>query len=162
MGDHFNWLMGAALPYFNFLVFLGLAVYFFKNPLKLKTKTKRDEYLKAVEALEVKKREVEAMNRELVELSAAIDDQVAAMEKSAKTFTETHLGHVKEDAKREIDKITKTAEVRLASEFLRLESELRSKIVLESEKNLESIISKQLDSAKSRAFSKRAIEAITG
>lgn len=162
MGDHFNWLTGAVLPYFNFLVFLGLAVYFFKNPLKMKTKTKRDEYMKAVEALEVKKREVEAMNKELSTLSAAIEDQVTAMEQSAKVFSDTHLGHVKEEARREIEKITKIAETRIASEFVRLENELKQKIISESEIKLESMVKSQLDSSKSKTFSERSFKTISG
>lgn len=125
--EHVNLITGIILPYFNFALFLGLCVYFFRKPLAAMALNRRKEFERAIqEATKVKDdalRKNQELTQRLRQLGAEVEaiksGAAQAAEKDAQRMVadaETLARNLIEDARRMAD-----AEVDRAKNALKVE-----------------------------------------
>ena len=88
MEDHFDVLMGVILPYANFAIFLGLAIYFFRKPAAAAAKKRREQYSKLVaEATAARDAAVSKLN-ELKNREESLSDELASIKADSRVSAE--------------------------------------------------------------------------
>jgi F0F1-type ATP synthase membrane subunit b/b' len=125
--EHVEPLMGIILPYANFFIFLGLAVYFFKKPARAAAAAKKQQFDKlmaeatqardaAVAKLEELKRRQAGLDREIEALKQT--SEITAKQESEKILADAErlANHLRAEARRIAD-----AEVEKARAALRRE-----------------------------------------
>ena len=127
--EHLDLFKGVFLPYANFFIFMALAIYFFRKPLRLMAEKRRAKFDAALKQAQEAKEIAEAKNRELSLRLAKLDQEVSEIRRltndtgqfEAKRIVEeaNQLGtHLKEEAKRLAN-----------AEIERARAELRQEIV---------------------------------
>lgn len=127
MEHEIDMLMGVILPYANFFIFVGLAVYFFRKPAKEAATKKRHEFTRVMD--EAKKsfdeanEKLKVLQTRQANLKTEIEEYIRTSEQSAKQEAERIVQeaerlahHLKEEAKR-----IASAEVQKARASLRQE-----------------------------------------
>ncbi len=143
--ENFDFLQSFLFPYINLAIFLFLAIYFGRKPVKAALANRRESYLALLEKANKAKEEAESKHRELDarlkgldaelqrmrnEVKAAADQEAQAILSSGAALAE----HLKREAKRIAD-----AEVTAAKEAIRAEilAEVRQKTAEELKRSLD-------------------------
>lgn len=108
---HINWLMDVILPWANFLIFFGAAVFIFRKPAVAAARKQRDDFEKlraeAVRARDVAQEKLDILRKRESALAAEIAEtarlsKVAAEAEAAKIISDAErvATHLKTEAKR--------------------------------------------------------------
>ena len=109
--EHLDMLMGVILPYANFFIFLGMAIYFFRKPAREGAAKKRTEFLRVMgEAkksfddanntlIQLKARQAN-LNGEIAELKLVSEEAAKIEADRISTEAEKLASHLKVEAKR--------------------------------------------------------------
>jgi len=138
--EHLDLFKGVFLPYANFIIFMALAIYFFRKPVRAMAEKRRAKFDAALKQAQEAKDLAEAKNRELTARLAKLDDEVAEIRRltndtaqfeSKRIVDEAHqlATHLKEEAKRLAN-----------AEIERAKNELRHDIVAQVKSGVESKI----------------------
>jgi F-type H+-transporting ATPase subunit b len=127
--EHVDMLMGVILPYANFAIFLGLAIYFFRKPAKAAAAKKRQAYEELL--AESKAAYVEAAERlaEMKRRQADLDREIADLKATAKTTADMEAAKIVSDAERLANHLRTEAKRIAAAEVEKARATLRAEIV---------------------------------
>ncbi|MCX6104753.1 MAG: hypothetical protein NTY08_02860 [Proteobacteria bacterium] len=129
MEDHFDVLMGVILPYANFAIFLGLAIYFFRKPAAAAAKKRREQYSKLVaEATAARDAAVSKLN-ELKNREESLADELASIKADSRESAEQEASKIVADAERLATHLRAEAGRIAAAEVAKARAELRKEIV---------------------------------
>jgi F0F1-type ATP synthase membrane subunit b/b' len=98
--EHVDTLMGVVLPYANFLIFLGLAIYFFRKPAAAAAAKRREDYLRLVNEAKKANDAAQAKLAELTRRQSQLDHEVREIQNLSKISAETEAKKIIEDAER--------------------------------------------------------------
>lgn len=91
--------MGVVLPYTNFIIFIVLAIYFFRKPAKAAAEKRREEFLKLMQEAGQAKNLAEAKLRELEQRKQGLDKELQEMRQIAVQAAESEAQRIVNDAK---------------------------------------------------------------
>lgn len=98
--EHVDPLMGIILPYANFFIFLGLAIYFFRKPAREAAAKKRDDYARLVNEAKKANEAAQAKLADLARREAQLDTEIKEIQNLAKISAEAEAQKITEDAER--------------------------------------------------------------
>lgn len=93
-----DFITGLVLPNFNFLLFLGLCVLFFRKPLAQIASKRRSDFEAAIREASKAKDAAMLKNKELTDRLRVLDAEVTALRASIINAAEKDAARVKEDA----------------------------------------------------------------
>lgn len=127
--EHVDPLMGIILPYANFFIFLGLAIYFFRKPAAAAAAKKRDEYVRLVNEAKKANDAAQARLAELTRRQAQLDSEVRDIQSLAKMTADTESQKILDDANRVAVHLKAEAKRIAAAEVEKAKAELRDEIM---------------------------------
>lgn len=146
--EHLDMLMGVILPYANFFIFLGLAIYFFKKPARDGALKKRTEFLRVM--TEAKKSFDEA-NNSLIELKSRqknLNAEISELKKISEEAAKTEAGRIAGESERLASHLKVEAKRIAAAEVQKAKAAIRRDIVDAVCENVKLKISKEVSSDK--------------
>jgi F0F1-type ATP synthase membrane subunit b/b' len=126
---HFDWQFGFILPYINFFIFLGLAIYFFRKPAREMAAKKRDAFAKLMAEARAVKDAAEARLAELQRRHTGLDREIADIKAIAKDGATQESSKIVADAERLADHLRLEARRIADAEVEKARNALRSEIV---------------------------------
>ncbi|MBM4251023.1 MAG: hypothetical protein FJ146_03555 [Deltaproteobacteria bacterium] len=129
MEEHVDVLMGIILPYANFAIFLGLAIFFFRKPAKAAAKKRRDQFEKLMAEAAAARDEAVARLNELKQREASIEAELEAIKKASLSSAEQEAAKILDDAEKLAKHLRTEASRIAAAEVAKARAELRREIV---------------------------------
>ncbi len=127
--EHVDPLMGIILPYANFFIFLGLAIYFFRKPAAAAAVKKRDEYAHLVNEAKKANDAAQAKLAELIRRQAQLDTEVREIQQLSKVTGEAEVQKILDDANRVATHLKAEAKRIADAEVEKAKGALRDEIV---------------------------------
>lgn len=146
--EHLNMLMGVILPYANFFIFLGLAIFFFKKPARDGALKKRTEFLRVM--TEAKKSFDEA-NNSLIELKLRqknLNDEISEVKKISEVAAENEAARIATETERLVSHLKVEAKRIAAAEVQKAKASIRRDIVVAVCGNVKEKILREVSSEK--------------
>jgi F-type H+-transporting ATPase subunit b len=129
MEEHVDVLMGIVLPYANFAIFLGLAIFFFRKPAVAAARNRREQFEKLMaEATAARDLAVGKLN-ELKRREAELEAELEAMRSASLASAELEAGKIVSDAEKLAKHLRTEASRIAAAEVAKARHELRREIV---------------------------------
>jgi F-type H+-transporting ATPase subunit b len=149
-------LQSVVIPYFNFAVFLGVLIYFFRKPLTIMAQTRRDKFLASTkessEALEKANAEFKQIKERFEALNAELSTFKTESENQARAEAAKIVSEGDRLAAQILSETKKVAE----EEIARARRELRDEIVSAAkDKASKQLASSLSDAEKSKILSTR-------
>lgn len=130
MGEPFHWFVQFVVPYLNFLIFLGILVYFARTPLSQlasKRKSTFDAHHKAAsEALNQAKQQLDELQNRAKVLSSEVD----IMRSRGIQEAQSEAKRIVEDGKKLAQQILEDAKKMRDAEFLQAQAELERQALI--------------------------------
>ena len=127
--EHVDPLMGIILPYANFAIFLGLAIYFFRKPAAAAAAKKRNEYTRLVNEAKKANDEAQARLAELTRRQLQLDTEIKEIQGLAKMTADTESQKIMEDATRIAAHLKAEAKRIASAEVEKAKATLRDEII---------------------------------
>ncbi|MEZ4742872.1 MAG: ATP synthase F0 subunit B [Bdellovibrionota bacterium] len=135
--EHFDWTLGFWAPYTNFLIFITLAVVFFRKPLSAMAKKRREDYLSAFkEAVEAKKL-AESRLRELELRLAGLDNEIQTIKNNAELEANREAEKIIDSANKLAEHLKSEASRIVETEISNAKSMLKKEILAQVQKSVE-------------------------
>ena len=144
--EHVDLLKGVILPYANFILFVGLAVYFFKKPAREAAAKKKAEFDKLLAESRAAKDAALARLDELKRRQANLDRELDDLRQAAKQAAETEAAKIVADAEQLASHLKTEARRIAAAEVDKARGELRREIVAAVKDGVTSKIQSELKS----------------
>jgi len=162
--EHLDLFKGVFLPYANFFIFMALAIYFFRKPLRAMAEKRRAQFDAALKQAQEAKDLAEAKNRELTARLAKLDDEVAEIRRLTANTAQFESKKIVEEANRLAAHLKEEAQRMANAEVDRAKDELRRTIVaavkggVETKIQTELNIEAQMKLAKSRIGQLKSVQ----
>ena len=155
--EHLDPLMGVILPYANFFIFLGLAIYFFRKPAREAAAKKRNEFLRVMN--EAKKSYDDANDKltQLKKRQANLDAEIADLKKTSDLSAKTESEKIISDSTRLASHLREEAKRIAAAELSKAKATLRQEIVAAVSANVTQKITKEVTKDKHLEIVRRNI-----
>ena len=127
--EHLDPLMGVILPYTNFLIFLGLAIYFFRKPAREGAAKKRAEFLRVMNEAKKSYDDANEKLNQLKNRQANLETEIADLKKTSDLSAKTEADRIISDAERLANHLREEAKRIAAAELSKAKAELRQEIV---------------------------------
>ena len=127
--EHVNLITGIILPYFNFALFLGLCIYFFRKPLTAMAQNRRKEFERAIQEATKVKDEALRKNKELTQRLRQLGDEVEAIKNGAADAAEKDAQRMVADAENLARNLIEDARRMADAEVDRAKNILKAEIV---------------------------------
>ncbi len=129
MEEHVDVLMGIILPYANFAIFLGLAIFFFRKPAAAAARKRREQFEKLMaEATSARDQAISKLN-ELKQREKSIENELEAIKSASLASAEQEAAKIIADAEKLATHLRTEASRIAAAEVAKARSELRREIV---------------------------------
>lgn len=161
MEHSFDWIRGAVFPYINFIIFLTVAIVFFRKPLQSMAAQRRAELDALVAAAKKAKDEAERQHAELQNRMRGLDAELTQLREAVKAEAEREAKqivvqaqsiaqHVKEEAKRVAETEVESAKRALREEIIaQVHKQVESRITTELKGDgHKQVIAKQIETIK--------------
>lgn len=122
-------LMGVILPYANFAIFLGLAIYFFRKPAKAAAAKKREAYEKLLAESKAAHDEAQKRLQEMKQRQAGLDKEIQEIKATAKVAADMEAAKIVGDAERLAEHLRQEARRVAQAEVDKARATLRQEIV---------------------------------
>ena len=122
-------LMGVILPYANFFIFLGLAIYFFRKPARAGAAKKKEDYDRLVNEAKKAYEDASAKLAVLSERHAKLDQEVREIQSLAKVSADAEATKIIGDAERLAEHLKAEAKRIAAAEVDKAKQALRDEIL---------------------------------
>ena len=155
--EHLDPLMGVILPFTNFFIFLGLAIYFFRKPAREAAAKKRNEFLRVMNEA---KKSYDDANDKLTQLKnrqANLDAEIADLKRTSDLSTKTESEKILADSTRLASHLREEAKRIAAAELAKAKATLRHEIVAAVSANVTQKITKEVTKDKHLEIVRRNI-----
>ena len=155
--EHLDPLMGVILPYANFFIFLGLAIYFFRKPAREGAAKKRSEFLRVMNEA---KKSYDDANEKLTQLKnrqANLESEIADLKKTSDLSAKTESEKILSDSTRLANHLREEAKRIAAAELQKAKATLRQEIVAAVSSNVQHKITKEVTKDKHLEIVRRNI-----
>jgi F0F1-type ATP synthase membrane subunit b/b' len=155
--EHIDPLMGVILPYANFFIFLGLAIYFFRKPAREGAAKKRTEFLRVMNEAKKSYDDANEKLNQLKKRQANLESEIADLKKTSELAAKTEADRIISDSERLANHLREEAKRIAAAELTKAKSELRQEIVSAVSSNVTHKISKEVTKDKHLEIVRRNI-----
>ncbi len=149
--ENFNWLQGFIVPYINFLLFIVLAVIFFRKPLANMAKKRREDFknnLKlASEAKEAADKKLAEINQRLSQLDQEIKQINERAETEAKKEAQKIIADAEKQAAFLVEEAKRISEAELSQAMIELQDQILHHVKEQLTKKIKSDFSRDQHSA---------------
>ena len=155
--EHLDPLMGVILPYANFFIFLGLAIYFFRKPAREGAAKKRSEFLRVMNEA---KKSYDDANEKLTQLKnrqANLESEISDLKKTSDLTAKTEADRIIADSQRLANHLREEAKRIAAAELSKAKAALRHEIVTAVSFNVQQKITKEVTKDKHLEIVRRNI-----
>ncbi len=155
--EHIDPLMGVILPYANFFIFLGLAIYFFRKPAREGAAKKRSEFLRVMNEA---KKSYDDANEKLSQLKSRqtnLEAEIADLKKTSELTAKTESDRIIADSERLSNHLREEAKRIAAAELSKAKAALRQEIVSAVSVNVKQKITKEVTKDKHLEIVRRNI-----
>ena len=149
--------MGVILPYANFFIFLGLAIYFFRKPAREGAAKKRSEFLRVMNEA---KKSYDDANEKLSQLKSRqtnLEAEIADLKKTSELTAKTESDRIIADSERLSNHLREEAKRIAAAELSKAKAALRQEIVSAVSVNVKQKITKEVTKDKHLEIVRRNI-----
>jgi F0F1-type ATP synthase membrane subunit b/b' len=155
--EHLDPLMGVILPYTNFLIFLGLAIYFFRKPAREGAAKKRTEFLRVMNEAKKSYDDANEKLNQLKNRQANLETEIADLKKTSDLSAKTEADRIISDSERLANHLREEAKRIAAAELSKAKAELRQEIVSAVSSNVKQKITKEVTKDKHLEIVRRNI-----
>ena len=127
--EHLDLFKGVFLPYANFFIFLALAIFYMRKPLKAMAEKRRAKFDAALKLAQEAKDIAESKNRELSARLAKLDQEVAEIRRLTNDTAQFEAKRIVDEANRLANHLKLEAQRLANAEVDRARSDLRREIV---------------------------------
>ncbi len=155
--EHLDPLMGVILPYANFFIFLGLAIYFFRKPARAGAAKKRTEFLRIMNDA---KKSYDDANEKLSLLKIRqtnLESEIADLKKTSELSAKIEADRILSDSMRLANHLREEAKRIAAAELQKAKASLRQEIVNAVSSNVQQKITKEVNKDKHLEIVRRNI-----
>jgi len=155
--EQLDLLMGVILPYANFFIFLGLAIYFFRKPAREGAAKKRAEFLRVMNEA---KKSYDDANEKLTQLKnrqANLESEIADLKTTSDLTAKTEAERIIADSERLANHLREEAKRIAAAELSKAKATLRHEIVSAVSSNVTQKITKEVTKDKHLEIVRRNI-----
>jgi F-type H+-transporting ATPase subunit b len=155
--EHLDPLMGVILPYANFFIFLGLAIYFFRKPAREGAAKKRNEFLRVMNEAKKSYDDANAKLNQLKNRQANLESEIADLKRTSDLSAKTESEKILADSARLADHLREEAKRIAAAELQKAKATLRQEIVAAVSANVQQKITKEVTKDKHLEIVRRNI-----
>jgi F0F1-type ATP synthase membrane subunit b/b' len=155
--EHLDPLMGVILPYANFFIFLGLAIYFFRKPAREGAAKKRTEFLRVMNEAKKSYDDANEKLNQLKNRQANLESEIADLKKTSDLSAKTEADRIISDSERLASHLREEAKRIAAAELSKAKAELRHEIVSAVSSNVTQKITKEVTKDKHLEIVRRNI-----
>lgn len=141
-------LTGVVFPYINFAIFLVLATFMFRRPIKNALSAKRDSYQTLVKKASLAKEEAEARQRDLQLRLANIDQEIGELRQQAKIQAGIDAKTLISNAEKLAEHLQREAHRIAAAEVAAAKVELQHEIMKLVKQQVIDKVQKKLDASR--------------
>ncbi len=154
-------LMGVILPYANFFIFLGLAIYFFRKPAREAAAKKKNDYDRLVNEAKRANDEAQARLAELTKRYERLDSELKEIKELAKSSADTDAAKIVADAERLAEHLKLEAKRIAEAEVENARGALRDEILQQVRGAVVAKIKTELSAASHQDLIKRRVADLT-
>lgn len=159
--EHLDPIKSIVLPYANFLIFLGLAIYFFRKPLNNMAKARRDKFLFAAEESKKIMEETEKIYEDLKRKEATLAQEIEDIKKKSRESAEVEAKEIIASANAVAEHLKKEA-VSIAEGIIETaKSEMRQEIMKLTKENVVKKLREELDATGHKNFMKKQVDKLS-
>ncbi len=150
--ENYHWIYEYVAPYINFLIFLGILVYFSRKPLANFAQNRKASFeahfKTANDSLHEAQHELEAIQKRF----AGLDEEIRVLKAKAKADAEADATKIVNEGKRLAAQILEDAKRMQEGEFLEAKKQLEAEALALAKTTLVERLQKEFDENRDRAF----------
>lgn len=146
--EHLDMLMGVILPYANFFIFLGIAIYFFRKPARAGATKKRTDFLRVMSDAKKSFDEASDALAQLKTRQANLNSEIDELKKMSEAAAKNEADRIAGEAERLASHLKVEAKRVAAAEVQKAKASIRQEIVDAVCGNVKEKISKEVSSDK--------------